>query len=580
MAAFPDTQPVREDTVVLTATGKSQHHRHMRWSSLVILSALSTGCFSPEVDTDLEASGTDSSSGGTDATSPTGGQTDGETDPTMGPSESTDSSNPTMGMETESDTMDTTGVPGDDPPVIEAFEANGSATPADVTQSSQIHLSATVTDDNGVSSVAFYDGDTLLGTVTEEPFEFDVLVTSVESGSHAFSAVATDTVEQETTSDEIPLNVSIVGGDVIDTNEGLFEGISSFGIFGGIAQVSENRLVVVGVNAMTEIEAPISSIVTLDENLSQINDTTFPINYPATPRRFEDGVALLPGTLVQEVTTTKNGLVATTAMRYEMFDVNLGAIVPAGALQFPGGNSSAGPCVVESVGNGFALATSPTALTGFEYDLDIELWENDFPVGPSESAAIRASASLPDGSVVVSFDTSDGCLGSATDTCLRRINSDGTTAWTLPTQFAPDRGALVSDDAGGVFYANRVDDGLLVAHLDSNGEELDSAVLTFPNPVTTLAPQVSRDLRGGVVVGLATGQQQNDGSIVGEVGTVMRLDPELAEIWRVNGFAVGSRPVASVVSAEGSVYILGIEATDTPTIFGAVGDVWAARANL
>ncbi len=184
----------------------------------VVLSSLSVGCFSPKafMDTDPAGKGTADTSE-TDSTMDTAGTGGPTTDPTTptGPGASGSGSD--------------TGPEGDDPPVIESFTVNGSPTPEDVTRSSLLAMEATIIDDNGVASVKFYEGDTLLGTVTEAPFTLDVLVTSSQTGGHLYHAVATDTVEQTAESDEVQLVVSISGGEVVDVNEGLFEGCVLFG---------------------------------------------------------------------------------------------------------------------------------------------------------------------------------------------------------------------------------------------------------------------------------------------------------------------------------------------------------------
>jgi hypothetical protein len=548
----------------------------MRWSPLAILTVLSAGCFSPEVpaDTDGGPGGTDS--GETESSSATATQTGPST--SMGPG-GTDSSDPTTDTDTES--ADETGPGSDDPPVFEAFEVNGSTTPEDVMESSMVVLSATVSDDVGVASVAFFEGEELLGTVTEEPFELEVLVTSADNGGFLFTAVATDTADQEAVSDEVQLVAGISGGEVLDVNEGLFEGEQAFGVFGGLGAVAPDRLVLAGASSVSDIDNPLSHIVTVDGSVNQLNSTTVPLNAPSVPRRFEGGLALIPAVRIDGSQSTMNGIEILTTWRYEVFDPALGETLPAAALQFPGGNNVGGAHVVEVLGSGFALATGPGSLTAYESDLDIDIWEDDLGVASGEPGYVFASVPLPDGSVVVSVLAPEGCQGSVATSCLRKINAEGTAEWTIGLQATPLPNALAWDSGDGVYYSERVDDGLLIGHVDTNGEEQASTLLTFANPLSTLGAQAVSDRQGGVVLAFATGQQENNGNIAGEVGTVLRLDPGLRELWRVNGFGPGSRPVAAVSVEAGQLYVAGIEPTDDPpTAFGTAGDVWLGRANL
>lgn len=548
----------------------------MRRSLVLFAATILGGCFSPEVSedaagtTDTDATGASTGAGsGTDG-DPTGTPTGNPTgDPTGDPTSTTD----------DTDTDDT-GPQGDDPPNFESFEVNSSTTPEDVTESSLVALSATVSDDLGVASVEFFDGETSLGVVTEEPWELGALVTSSDNGGHVYSAVATDTGGQTADSDEVQLVSSVDGGEVHDLNEGLFEGEEAFGIFGGIGAVADDRLVIAGANAGSAPDDPLTSVVTLDDGVNQINSTAISANVAAVPIRFDEELALIPTTLITDSVTTKTGIEFTTVWRYEVFSVTLGDILPAQALQFAGGNGFNGAAAVESIGNGFALATGPSSFAAYEPDLDIELWEDSLGVAAGEEAFIQGSQSFPDGAVAISIDAPDGCQGPS-EQCLRKINSDGTLAWSIALPFGASAGGMSTDGQAGLFVGGRVDDGLLVLHIDENGDESASSVFTFANPITTVTAQLVSDQQGGVVVGIATGDQENDGSIPNEVGVVFRLDPELTERWRVNGLGAGSRPVAALSLPNGNLYVVGIEpGAEAPTVFGAVGGVWAARVSL
>lgn len=550
----------------------------MRWTLLCSLAVAATGCFSPDVplDTDGPESGTD----GLETESASGQATDSNsgTGTSNGPGGTMESGDPTTDGET--DPSGDTDPAGDEPPQIESFSVNDSQTPEDVTQSSLVRLSAEVSDDVGVASVEFFDGEMSVGTATEAPYEVEVLVTSSDSGGHVYTARATDTVDQEATSDEVQLFVDVTGGEVVATNEGLFEGEQAFGVFGGMTAISSDLVVLAGAVG-TDIENPESAVVTLDAQLTQISSTTLAATVPSAPVAFEVDRVLLPATRILGSMATPDGIEVTTSWRYEVLDSSVGELIPAAALQFAGGNDLVGAHATRLANGGFALATSPTTVSGFEADLDVDIWEHNLGVAAGEGAFVTSSASLPDGSIVLGISSSDGCQGTVADSCLRKVNSDGTPAWTLGLQSTPQQGGLAWDSQSGVFYSERVDGGLRVVHIDENADELASRVLTFANPLSTLGAYAAPDFQGGVVFAFATGQQQNDGVIAGEVGTLMRLDAGLDELWRANGVGPGSRPLATSTHPSGHLYVAGIEPdADGPTVFGVRGDIWVARADL
>jgi hypothetical protein len=81
-----------------------------------------------------------------------------------------------------------------------------------VTTAGTITLTATASDDKGVSKVEFYDGGTLLGTDTSSPYAQAVALAQANNGTHAYTAKAYDTINQVTTSAAVSVTVSIGGG--------------------------------------------------------------------------------------------------------------------------------------------------------------------------------------------------------------------------------------------------------------------------------------------------------------------------------------------------------------------------------
>ncbi|MCR9166612.1 MAG: Ig-like domain-containing protein, partial [bacterium] len=136
----------------------------MKRTSLLFAAAVLTACFSPEVSTE-----TAMGSGGTDG----GTGTDMTSGPADGSSGSGDPGSDTTSVDPDTTaTGSETGIdPNDAPPQFESFTVNGSTAPAEVDEGGTIALEADVTDDMGVASVEFFDGDTSLGVVDAAPFE-------------------------------------------------------------------------------------------------------------------------------------------------------------------------------------------------------------------------------------------------------------------------------------------------------------------------------------------------------------------------------------------------------------------------
>ena len=96
--------------------------------------------------------------------------------------------------------------PADDPPTVTLDAVTSPA-------SGTISLTATASDDNGVTEVRFYvDGTTLIETDTSAPYSASWDTTAVSDGAHTLTAVAVDTISQETTSAGVNVTVDNSGG--------------------------------------------------------------------------------------------------------------------------------------------------------------------------------------------------------------------------------------------------------------------------------------------------------------------------------------------------------------------------------
>ena len=182
---------------------------------------LTTGCFSPEVSVDDSSTGaTGSPTGSTTAAS---GATDTE-DPGTDGEETSDA-------ETEADS--------DNQPPQVVLELDGNEAPSAVLTHGVRVLSATVTDEAPPTQVEFLVDGTSLATLSSPPFEIELAMTSLDTGTHEYSAVATDEGGL-LGSDTLDLSVNIVGGTVEDLNDSLFLG----GLYdAGASQIAGGGLV-------------------------------------------------------------------------------------------------------------------------------------------------------------------------------------------------------------------------------------------------------------------------------------------------------------------------------------------------
>jgi endoglucanase len=80
-----------------------------------------------------------------------------------------------------------------------------------VTAAGNITLTATASDNVGVTRVDFLDGTTLLGSVTAAPFTRTVALTGANNGTHSYTAKAFDAAGNNQTSTAVTVNVSITG---------------------------------------------------------------------------------------------------------------------------------------------------------------------------------------------------------------------------------------------------------------------------------------------------------------------------------------------------------------------------------
>lgn len=100
------------------------------------------------------------------------------------------------------------GAGGDTTPPIASLASSA----ATVTAAGSITLTATATDNVGVTRVDFLDGTTLLGSDTTTPYTFAVALTAANNGTHSYTARAFDAAGNTRTSAAVPVTVNIAAG--------------------------------------------------------------------------------------------------------------------------------------------------------------------------------------------------------------------------------------------------------------------------------------------------------------------------------------------------------------------------------
>lgn len=84
------------------------------------------------------------------------------------------------------------------------------ASPLNVTAAGNVTLSASASDNVAVTKVEFYDGGTLLNTVTTSPYTYAHALTAAQNGPHTYTAKAYDAAGNVGVSGVQSVNVNIV----------------------------------------------------------------------------------------------------------------------------------------------------------------------------------------------------------------------------------------------------------------------------------------------------------------------------------------------------------------------------------
>lgn len=524
------------------------------------LSVALAGCFSPSVSTG-SAGGTDSANE-TETSSSTVNPTDGSS--TTGITGMTGSPTTTMAdtdtsVDADSSTNDTSSM--DAPPIIESFAVNGSTTPAEMGEGGMILLEVEAIDDLGITMVEFFDGDVSIGVVNREPYEWQQLVTSADTGSHTYRAVVTDTGDQTDESEVVTLSVNVVGGEVEFLRQQLFVGSDTIAVInGGVNNASPDR-VFLGAKS----DANNGHIMAFTPELSQIWSH-------AVPRSVSSAPIITDGALWSPQTNT-------STLRYEYHRLSPETGVTIDIVQFDTEAEDSNDLIIggafaTSVGNGCLLRSS--LLSVAFYDSELEQLK-----GQLGGASAPPKIVNDDGTgfiATIGGGSGNGDCSQDAVFCARRYQDDGEVQWTAGLDDVSQPRFAAPDGHGGAFAVGRLasgssgGDGFRVFAIDHRG------VLTAQShlePGTDYyISDIAADGQGGFVVSGEEGGYSTGNAFVA------RYDSGFDEIRRQDTIISGTDSFAASLDVSGSaVYVYGLEDL-SPDFVAITGDAWLARITL
>ncbi|MEM7153960.1 MAG: Ig-like domain-containing protein [Myxococcota bacterium] len=522
--------------------------------ALCLFASASTGCFDPIVASD------DESDGPNDDATETGGGNEAST--------STSTTAVDSGSEAPADSTGTE----DQPPELLTFTVDGSATPPELETSGLVLLEVDAIDDIGIDRVEFYEGKELIASVTEAPFQHEVLLISADNGTHPLSAIVFDTSEQSDASDPIPLSVNIAGGAMLELRESVATISSTFG-FGGVPKLTtdmSDRIVLTG---RTPLDPTGDAIFT---NL------------------YDSSLSLLWG---QQYAARDTSMGSVEAGYYRpSLGPSEGQIVFGGIRRPVGGETSYNIYVLDSTTGGLEttfetrvqeeqvpvhqpVATTPDGwlyttvgqnqVAKFSADFSREAWRSD-----GLGNVVLYLASTPGGGLVVTFQ-GEGC-SAGEDICIRSLSSEGDTLWTrliepdetITTAYWGTQPSVSPNGNVAVPYSDDPVNHILL--FDETGLELPTIEL----PEGSLPFEISYTVSNTLVVAATDGVQQPFDTLVAHY----REDG--SEIW-AQTFSVGSRDSGATdlaSTADGRLYVTGFADSGPPSDF--LTDAWLAEIRL
>ncbi|MCA9709635.1 MAG: hypothetical protein KDK70_27600, partial [Myxococcales bacterium] len=542
---------------------------------LACLSLLTSGCFHPEQPEDTETEGSSSSVG----------------DPTAAPT-TTPPTTTTVDDTTIDPTVDPTVDPTDDPPTVTLL-VDGSGSPGDVVHSGPVPLTAQASDDGTVVRVDFFDGDALIASDTTEPFEAELLLTSLDDGAHVLHAVAVDDANQEGDSGPVGLAVTIDGGATVASETNLFQmGGISFHPGIGVVHDADHNVIVVGSLTTSGFDVTGVGAISLTPNLGATN---WQISVPMSlidgqPQYLTMGQPVLSadGAVVM-IGGNSMGTDGTIDPNASVFRVATDGSGPLPFLELP-----SDPDVQNIPLAG--IATDPQGnvmLAGPDHDITklmamggSPLWQS--PAGQAWTVSDYGGHRIRvDGEGDVIFDVfTCAPMGMGCTLQTRKINGfDGNQLWAEDISVgsnelfmhvggsAPGPGGHVLTlhgppmaDGGGLHMVLRDDGGAILEELTVAGGDAYSVA------------DLAYDEQGHVVV---VGTMLPGGDVTARVPFAARFDETGTVLWqRTFSFgAMDDQAMALGLDGRGRVVVVGI--ADIENIFIVfLGDVWVAQLDL
>ncbi len=544
------------------------------------------GCFNPE-DTPSTTL-----SGGTDDT---GTASTGTPNPTTGVSTSSgstaavdESGDPATTVTSSAATSDpgsTTEV-GDRPPTV-VLEVEGSATPPDLIASGNVRLGASAMDDGAIDRVEFFDGDTLIATDDTEPYGTQVLTTSVNNGTHVFSARAFDDGGAQGDSDPVTLEVNIAGGGLVASDSGLWQtGGIAFNPGGGATTDQDGNIIVAAPISTTGFAVTGAAVASFTPDLGDIN---WQVTQPESlvdgqnqylpmggPHVSNDGSAVLIGGNAMG----DDGILDPNASIFRFAADGSG---PLPFVEVPSNPDvqivPTGGITQDADGNVF-LAGPDDNITKFGPD-GVLIWESPTGLGWTlgELGLYRLRAD-PEGDVIADIVA---CPTDCTVSTRKVRGTDGVEQWTEELTIANEAGFLFSAGVsapgpdGNVAFAYGppgVDGGgVMLGVRDSDGAGLQNNEV-MPGPQLYTIMDAAYDPQGGIVV---AGVRDDAGT---REAWVARVQEDGSLAWETAlSFGADDAVLGIDIDNAGKVNVVGF--SDVEEIFVVfLGDLWVAQLDL
>jgi len=436
-------------------------------------------------------------------------------------------------------------------------------------------------DDVGIDRIEIYDGDELVATVTESPYVTEILVSSADNGSHAYSAVVFDTVGQSAESEVVLLSVNVTGGAILELREDIGEAYMPLTIGYPRVVVSDTDDVFVTLTTppdaleRTQVRAlGYSSTLSLlwESTLNPFGSSVWAMAHPIVTT---NGQLWVGGMLVSADDDFMGLYMADTTtgdpLPHALFGNTNGDFVFPVTAQLPLGD--------------IVLATENNVLESRSPDLMSTSWsEEQFPtlatVTYTDFGMIGVDVDGA-GNILLTFVAHDSECGIDEFACIRKLTPEGTTLWTRPAASASSNisfsHARFDSSGRAVTMFAGASQGFLADIYDPNGKLVES-FQAFAGEYLS-ADDLAIDPQGNLlVVGHDYGGDTDQ-------PWAMRISSTGDVLWSrtYDGFGageIGSHAGGVAVSDDGRAYMVGVSNLDVPGDFAYQGTAWIAEIGL